>query len=304
LTGGDLRCYHTVMKNNPAVRNDINPSSQSPHTAALQSLEALRLLTDETRWRLLQALRTSDRLVGELVEITGLAQNLVSYHLGVLRQAGLVQIHKSDVDARATYYGIDLAAVSALYQRLGADLAVPSALPAGELPARTVVFLCRANSARSQIAEGWLRSLSGGRITVRSAGTQPARLHPLAEQVMAEVGIDIGHHQSKHVDALAGLAPEVVVTVCDIAREECAVWQQAVTRLHWSIPDPVMVPAGDGQLEAFRKVRDALGQRVEGLLAIVDPRIWFWRSLRDDVMPHGAPVGAADQTWRGHTSGA
>ncbi|NJN15369.1 MAG: metalloregulator ArsR/SmtB family transcription factor [Oscillochloris sp.] len=248
---------------------DTTSDSFTPDDNAGQALEALRLLTDETRWRMLRALRTSDRLVGELVEQTGLAQNLVSYHLGVLRQAGLVQVHRSDADGRATYYGVDLAALTALYRRLGADLALPGSRPPGELPASTVVFLCRANSARSQIAEGWLRSLSGGRLTVRSAGTQPARLHPLAEQVMMEVGIDIGHHQSKHVDVLARLTPDIVVTVCDIAREECAVWHQAGKQLHWSIPDPAAVPAGDMQLAAFRSVRDSLRLRVEGLLALL-----------------------------------
>ena len=251
------------------VCDDRQSDSPLTSAAAGQAVEALRLLTDETRWRILRALRSSDRLVGELVEVTGLAQNLISYHLGVLRQAGLVQLHRSDADGRATYYGIDLAAVTALYQRLGADLALPGSRQTAELPARTVVFLCRANSARSQIAEGWLRSLSSGRITVRSAGTQPARLHPLAEQVMAEVGIDIGHHQSKHVAALAHLTPDVVVTVCDIAREECAVWHQSAMQLHWSIPDPVLLPAGDAQLEAFRTVRESLRLRVEGLLALL-----------------------------------
>lgn len=235
--------------------------------AAGDALEVLRLLTDETRWQILQALRFSDRLVSELVAQTGLAQNLVSYHLGVLRQAGLVRLHRSDTDGRATYYGVDLGALTRLYRSLGAGLALPAMPRPPALPARTVVFLCRANSARSQIAEGWLRMLSGGRITVRSAGTQPARLHPQAEQVMAEVGIDIGHHQSKHVDALAQLAPDVVVTVCDIAREECAVWLQANTRLHWSIADPVTIPDSAGRLLAFRAVRNELRERVEGLLA-------------------------------------
>lgn len=251
------------------MKNDISLTPAPGSKADNQALETLRLLTDETRWRILQALRRSDQLVGELVEATGLAQNLVSYHLGVLRQAGLVQLHKSDADARASYYGIDLEALDRRYRRLGADLALPVARQAETLPARTVVFLCRANSARSQIAEGWLRTLSGGRLTVRSAGTQPARLHPLAAQVMAEVGIDIGYHQAKHVDALASLMPDIVVTVCDIAREECAVWLQAAMRLHWSIPDPVMVPAGDEQLEAFRMVRESLRLRVEGLLALL-----------------------------------
>lgn len=234
-----------------------------------ETLEGLRLIADETRWRLLRTLRYGDQLVSELVEQSGLPQNLVSYHVSVLRQAGLVQLHRSDADGRATYYGIDLGALTALYRRLGADLALPIAPRPEGLPPVTVVFLCRANSARSQMAEGWLRALSSGRVTVRSAGTQPARLHPLAERVMAEVGIDIGHHQSKHVDALAQLSPDVVVTVCDIAREECAVWLQAATRLHWSIPDPAALQPGDEQLAAFRTVRDALRLRVEGMLELL-----------------------------------
>ncbi|MFV9504514.1 MAG: ArsR family transcriptional regulator [Oscillochloridaceae bacterium umkhey_bin13] len=233
------------------------------------ALDGLRLLADETRWQLLRALRYSDQLVSELVNSTGLPQNLVSYHLGVLRQAGLVQIHKSDTDARATYYGVQLPSLTALYRQIGSALAIPVAPRPESLPALTVVFLCRANSARSQLAEGWLRTLSGGRITVRSAGTQPSRLHPLAEQVMTEVGIDIGHHQSKHVDALAQLRPDVVVTVCDIAREECAVWLQAEQRLHWSIADPVVVRGETEQLAAFRATRDNLRQRCEGLLELL-----------------------------------
>lgn len=237
-----------------------------------ETLEGLKLIADETRWRLLQALRTGDHVVGELVDATGLPQNLVSYHLGVLRQAGLVQLHRSDADGRANYYGLDLGALTALYRQLGGDLALPLLPRAEALPALTVVFLCRANSARSQIAEGWLRALSGGRLTVRSAGTQPARLHPMAEQVMAEVGLDIGHHQSKHVDALAQLSPDVVVTVCDIAREECAVWLRAGVRLHWSIADPVSVAGAEERLQAFRAVRDELRQRVEGLLQLI-PRL-------------------------------
>jgi protein-tyrosine-phosphatase/DNA-binding transcriptional ArsR family regulator len=233
------------------------------------ALEQLKLVADDTRWRLLQLLRRSDHLVVELVEQTGLAQNLISYHLNALRQAGLVQLHRSDADARASYYGVSLAGLAALYQQLGADLAIPSvANPSSPAPA-TAIFLCRANSARSQMAEGWLRTLSGGRAVVRSAGTHPATLHPLAVQVMAEAGVDIGHQQAKHIDALAGLTPDVVVTVCDIAREECAVWRQAMTQLHWSLPDPAGVGDEAERLAAFRAVRDELGLRVSGLLALL-----------------------------------
>jgi len=76
--------------------------AQTERSASDETLEGLRLLADETRWRLIQALRDGDHLVGELVDQTGLPQNLVSYHLGILRQAGLVRLHKSDADGRAT----------------------------------------------------------------------------------------------------------------------------------------------------------------------------------------------------------
>lgn len=250
------------------MENDRSSQTGESGSDGSDALDVLRLLTDETRWRLLRALRYSDRQVGELVEETGLPQNLVSYHLGVLRQAGLVQQHRSDADARVNYYGVNLGNLAQRYQQLGVGLAIPAEHSTAQLPTVTVVFLCRANSARSQMAEGWLRTLSGGRITVRSAGTQPAALHPLAEQVMAEAGIDIGHHQSKHVDALAQLCPDVVVTVCDIAREECVVWAQAATRLHWSIPDPVAEPNPAAQPAAFRQARDELRQRVAGMLML------------------------------------
>lgn len=233
------------------------------------ALAGLKLIADETRWRILRALRASDRQVGELVTQTGLPQNLISYHLGVLRQAGLVQQHRSDADARVTYYGASLGELAALYRQVGADLAIPSPLTPADLPARTVVFLCRANSARSQMAEGWLRARSGGRLTVRSGGTRPTQLHPLAAHVMAEVGVDIGHQQAKSIDALAGLAPDVVVTVCDIAREECALWPQVGAHMHWSLPDPVAPADAEAQLAAFRAVRDNLRQRVEGLLGLL-----------------------------------
>jgi ArsR family transcriptional regulator, arsenate/arsenite/antimonite-responsive transcriptional repressor / arsenate reductase (thioredoxin) len=236
------------------------------------TLDQIKLLADDTRWRLVQALRHSDLQVSELVEQTGLAQNLVSYHLSALRHAGLVHMHRSDADARANYYGINLATLSDLYRQIGADLAIPTPTPANALSPQTVVFLCRANSARSQMAEGWLRALSSGRIAVRSAGTQPSTLHPLSVQVMAEIGIDIGHHQSKHVDTLAGLRPDVVVTVCDIAREECDVWIRAATRLHWSIPDPVPINGEAERVAAFRSVRDDLRQRTLGLIALLSHR--------------------------------
>ena len=142
----------------------------------------LKLLADDTRWQLISELRRSDHQAGELGALLKLPQNLVSYHLGILRQAGLVQAHRSDADARAVYYSLDLAALGAGYAHIGAAMQLPhSGIPAAQ-PAATVFFLCTQNSARSQMAEGWLRHLSSGRIPVRSAGMEPQALHPLASK--------------------------------------------------------------------------------------------------------------------------
>jgi ArsR family transcriptional regulator, arsenate/arsenite/antimonite-responsive transcriptional repressor / arsenate reductase (thioredoxin) len=231
---------------------------------------ALRLLADETRWRLVSDLRWSDRQVGELCAQLNLPQNLVSYHLGLLRQAGLVQSHRSDADQRALYYGLNL---DALHQGLRAiDYALHLASPplAAATSSGPVLFVCTHNSARSQMAEGWLRQLSGGRVAARSAGTAPAEIHPLAMQVMAEAGIDIGHQRSKSLEAVIHLAPVAVVTVCDLAREECSAAPPALLELHWSIPDPAKATGAETErLAAFRSTRDQIRSRVQGLLTLL-----------------------------------
>lgn len=230
--------------------------------------EAIRLLSDETRWRLVGELRWSDRQVGELSERLQLPQNLVSYHLGLLRQAGLVQSHRSDADGRALYYGLDMSGVRGAYAQIGAALQLGT-LADAILPT-TVLFVCTRNSARSQIAEGWLRALSGGRVIARSAGTEPAELHPLAIRAMAEVGIDIGHQRAKSLQSLSGFVPDLEVTVCDLAREQCADGLTASARIHWSIPDPVAARGPESErLDAFRTTRDQLRLRVESLLGLL-----------------------------------
>ncbi len=232
-------------------------------------LEALKLLADQTRWVILTALRTSDRPVGELAERLKLPANLISYHLGLLRQAGLVEAHRSEADARSLYYGLNLPALERAYQQISAQLHLPSPAPV-PVAVPPVVFLCTENSARSQMAEGWLRQLSGGQVPARSMGIAPGELHPLAVQVMAEVGVDIGYQYAKGIEQLHRAAPGLVVTVCDRARESCPADLTAPIQLHWSIPDPARAPrASDQQYGAFRNVRDMLRGRVAGLLAIL-----------------------------------
>ena len=233
------------------------------------SLESLKLLTDEVRWQLLNALRYSDRQVRELVEWLKLPQNLVSYHLGILRQAGLVRTHRSEADARVQYYSLDLPTLQHYYDQIGTSLhlsAVSDKVAA--IDSLSVVFICSANSARSQIAEGLLRQLSSGVLKVRSAGITPSEIHPTAIQVMAEIGIDIEYQQAKRVEDLLDYQPDIVITVCDKAREVCDPCFDAPFQFHWSIPNPTH-KIDDTQYQAFQQTRDLLFERIQGLLALL-----------------------------------
>jgi arsenate reductase len=126
-----------------------------------------------------------------------------------------------------------------------------------------ILILCTGNSARSQMAEGLLRHMAGDRIEVHSAGTRPATVRPEAIAVLAELGIDIRGHSSKHVDAFAGQRFDYVITVCDHAKESCPVFPAGIRRIHWSFEDPAAA-TGDGphRLAEFRRIRDQISQRL------------------------------------------
>jgi len=128
-----------------------------------------------------------------------------------------------------------------------------------------VLFLCVANSARSQMAEGLARSLLGPGVTVQSAGSVPTRVNPLAIQAMAEAGIDISHHRSKSVDEIDPSTVDTVITLC--AEEVCPVFLGRARRLHWPLPDPVAAGADQGAIDRFRKVRDEIARRLAALVA-------------------------------------
>lgn len=134
-----------------------------------------------------------------------------------------------------------------------------------------VLMLCTGNSARSQMAEGWLRQLAGDRYTVASAGTHPSSVNPLAIAAMAERGIDIGSHRSKSVAEFLDQPFDCVITVCDQAAEACPIFPGPAERVNWSFPDPAAVQGSDEvRLQAFRQVRDALEARLRAWL--VAPR--------------------------------
>jgi arsenate reductase len=127
----------------------------------------------------------------------------------------------------------------------------------------TVLFLCTGNSCRSQMAEGWLRHLAGSRFEVISAGTHPVGVNPRAIAVMAEAGIDISLHRSKRVDEFLGRRLDVVITVCDRAKEACPMSPSIGTVLHWSFDDPAEAQGSeDNRLRTFRRVRDEIAERI------------------------------------------
>jgi arsenate reductase (thioredoxin) len=126
-----------------------------------------------------------------------------------------------------------------------------------------ILILCTGNSARSQMAEGLLRDLAGGRVEVFSAGTKPTGVRPEAIEAMSELGIDISSHRSKHVDEFAGQPFDTVITVCDNAREACPVFPASVEMLHWSVEDPAAVEGSyEVRLAAFRRIRDQIRDRL------------------------------------------
>jgi len=131
-----------------------------------------------------------------------------------------------------------------------------------------VLFLCTGNSARSQVAEGYLRHTASDRYEARSAGIEPRGLNPLAVEAMAEIGIDISRQQSKDVSIFLDEYIPYLITVCDNAREKCPIFPRTYKFLHWGLDDPAEAKGThDERLAVFRRVRDeVIGKIDEELL--------------------------------------
>lgn len=124
---------------------------------------------------------------------------------------------------------------------------------------KKVLFICTHNAARSQMAEGLLRSLEDDRYEVFSAGTEPGAVHPYAVRVMAEIGMDISLHRSKSVDEFAGHHIAVVITVCDHANETCPVFPGGAQKIHHRFEDPsALTGSEEAILDGFRHIRDEI----------------------------------------------
>ena len=129
------------------------------------------------------------------------------------------------------------------------------------LAPRHVLFLCVANSARSQMAEGVARSLAAAGVRVSSAGSEPSQVRPQAIEALAEIGIDAASHRSKSFDEFDDIGVDCVITLC--AEENCPVWLGDAWRVHWALPDPAAVTGSDEDvLDSFRGVRDELVKRL------------------------------------------
>jgi protein-tyrosine-phosphatase/DNA-binding transcriptional ArsR family regulator len=236
--------------------------------------EFLQLAGHPLRWRLLGALARSDRTVQELTGLVGEPQNLVSYHLGKLRDGRLVTARRSSADRRDAYYGLDLERVGDLLAAAGGALHPGLKLqrPARGIvtPPARVLFLCTGNSARSPMAAALARALSDGVVEAVSAGSEPRPLHPNAARVMREAyGLDLTDHQPRHLSAYAGQDFDRVITLCDRVREVCPEVPGAV---HWSLANPATGEPDEVTWPLFQRTAAELAGRVAFLLAtLADP---------------------------------
>jgi arsenate reductase len=133
----------------------------------------------------------------------------------------------------------------------------------------TVLILCTGNSCRSHLAEGFLRAAAGDDLNVQSAGSKPAGyVHPLAIQVMKEIGVDVSGHRSKHMDEFLQQPVETVITVCGNADQACPMFPGQVNRHHWGFDDPAQAAGSDEEkLAVFRRVRDEIKRVFEAYAA-------------------------------------
>jgi protein-tyrosine-phosphatase/DNA-binding transcriptional ArsR family regulator len=236
----------------------------------------LRLAGHPLRWRLLSELAHSDRRVGELCELAGEPQSLVSYHLRRLRDCGMVSARRSIADGRDTYYVLELARCGDLLAGAGASLHPGLAAPAG--PHRDhgsararVLFLCTGNSARSRMAEALAGQMSAGAVRAVSAGSDPKPLHPNAVRVMRDRGIEVAGRPSRHLGEFTGRRFDYVISLCDRVREVCPEFAGTPEAIHWSVRDPAAEPGTDDEtLPAFERTAAELETRIGFLLAAIE----------------------------------
>lgn len=210
-------------------------------------------LSDPHRLAVVDELAISDRSPSELGASLGIGSNLLAHHLGVLEEAGVIERLSSAGDGRRRYL------------RLRPDALVAIAEPVATLVARHVLFVCTANSARSQLAAAAWNARH--EVPASSAGTRPAAaVRPEAIEAAARAGLDLSAARTRSVDEVTE-EPDLVITVCDVAHEELQTLREGATLLHWSIPDP----ASAGTPAAFDDALRRVTRRVQTLVPRVRP---------------------------------
>lgn len=235
-----------------------------------QLLEVCKALSDPNRLKLYTLLLGSDRTNSELMGETRLSQNLLSHHLTVLTDAGLIETHRSVGDARRHYYSPNLHMPHQIngWWRFHVPLLKPP-FPALAWP-RRVLFLCMHNAARSLICEALARHYASGALIPYSAGVMGDRheLPPLMVQVLSEHGVSVEGLSMKGYDMLIDVPFDYLVTVCDVVHETSIPQEFArLERVHWSLPDPETEARDEaGQLAAMRQLYGEIEERLSLLV--------------------------------------
>ena len=238
----------------------------------------MQMASHPVRWALLTELAAGDYRVRELAAAVDEPQNLVSYHLRLLRSAGLIEARRSAFDGRDTYYRLNLTRCAGAFAEAAAALhpSLAPSLTAKPAAGRSVLFLCSGNSARSPMAEALLQMKGRGRIRAASAGSHPtAQMHPNAVRIMRDMyGIDLGGSRPQPLTAVARRRFDHVITLCDKVREYARDHGLATT-MHWSLPDPSAAADSDrDSYPEFRRVASELDSRIEFLLPVLALRTW------------------------------
>ena len=132
---------------------------------------------------------------------------------------------------------------------------------------KNIIFICTGNACRSQIAHGLFQNIANDKFNVFSAGSHPSQVHSMAIKVMEEIGIDISHHSSNHIDDYLDKGIDIVITVCDNANKLCPIFPGNVDRLHWSIDDPFKGwDYDESQIDSFRNTRREINDRITDFL--------------------------------------
>jgi arsenate reductase len=231
-----------------------------------QVTHIFKALADSNRLQVFELLLHSDRTNSELMEETKLRQNLLSHHLNILTEAGLIQMNQSVGDARRHYYSINLNTVSAFsaWWRLRTP---PTTSPLPELKKpRRILFLCLRNLSRSLIAEALARHLAPHSLIVTSAGKEACDepMPPVTLQVLDENGIPTDDLSLKRYDQLEPVIYDYLITVCDIVHENTIPATLSYKQyVHWSLRDPGEDTSDpDEQLQRARELYDDIYQRI------------------------------------------